>query len=183
MKKLLKPINDNILIKRLQPIREGLIIIPDQTFQQSFYGIILDVGHKVKDKTLRKDIIIFVTPTAKDNKLLHDNVWLVKEKDIIAVRYQGVVRPFGNRVFLKRLNQETMINGIVIPDCHESADQSLEGIFILCGVKDNQIITVPFDPGVTVKVQKWDMSTVEIDVDGEYYLSVKQSLLEYVKHD
>lgn len=181
--KTFRPINNNILIKRLQPMRVGKIIIPDQTIQKSFYAIIIRVGEKVKDTGLVPDRIIFVTPTSRHNQKLDNFHWIIKEQDIIAIKYGEVIRPFGNRIFLKRLNQETKIGNIIIPDMHETADQSLMGIFVLRGIKNNEPIDVPFLAGEHIKILKWSMNIVEIDIDGEYFLSVKTSELDYVEHN
>ncbi len=181
--KTFHPINNNILVKRLQPMRVGKIIIPDQTVQKSFYAVIIRVGEKVKDTGLVPDKIIFVCPTSRHNQKIDEFHWIIKEQDIHAIRHGEIIRPFGNRVFLKRLNQETKIGSIIIPDMHETADQSLMGIFVLRGVKNNEPIDIPLVGGEHVKINKWSMDIVEIDVDGEYFLSVKTSQLEYAEHN
>lgn len=182
MSKLL-PINDNITIKRLQPLRRGMIHIPEEKLQKEFYGIIQEVGNKVRDTFLQKDLIVFLTSTSK-HTCKYGDLYVIKEHDILAIKKDGIIRAFGDRVLIKRLNQETVSpGGIIIPDCHDSADQSLEGILISRGVKNGQVIDIPIHGGETVRIEKWNQYIVELDVDGEYYLSVRVRDICYAKHN
>ena len=180
MKKQLIPINNNLLVTRHTPLKEGLIHRPDDIHQKAFYATIDAVGNGVKDTFLQPNLIIFVCPTARDNQRFEDK-WIIKEHDITAIRFGKTMRAFGNRVLIKRLNQETKIGSIIIPDCHDSADQSLEGIIVSLGVKNGTIIDFP-SIGEKARIEKWSPDIIEIDVDGEYYLSVKTKEICYVEH-
>ena len=175
------PTGDNISIKRLQPIRQGSIHIPQETIQKQFYGIIQEIGDKVKDTFLQKNLIVFVSPTSRNIQRYKD-LYIIKETDIIAIKHEGIVRAFGNRVLLKRLNQEKKIGSIIIPDCHNEADQSLEGILVSRGIINGKIIDIPIIGGETVRVEKWNIDIIEIDIDSEYYLSVRVKDLAYAIH-
>ena len=182
MKMQLKPINNNILFERMYPMREGLIHLPDSIKQKSFFAIIHDTGEKVKDSYLVKDRIVFLNPYCMRIKFDETKRFIAKESDIVAVMQEGVLRPFGNRVLMRRLNQERVSSGgIIIPDCHESADQTLEGILVGYGVVNGNIIDFPVPVGDHVKIEKWSPNLIEIDVNGEYDLTVPVKELQYAK--
>lgn len=184
MKKLcLEPINNYIVIERLIPLRTGLVHLPDSTVQKSFFGIVKKIGNKVIDKYIVPDRTVLISPTCIRQKI-SDNEFVVKETDIIAVRNEHIIRPFGtgkhrNRVFIKRLNEEQKIGSIIIRANHDTQDQTLEGIIMQRGLVDGNLVDIPVPSGTKVKIDKWSLHLIEIDIDGEYFLSVPVNQLQY----
>lgn len=173
----LKPINNYILVKPLKTIREGLIHLPDKLLQKSNFAHILDVGKKVRDTFIIPNRIVMLS-SGCIRTIFEDN-WIIKEEDIIAVRYD-IIRPIGNRILIKRFNEEKRSKGgIIIPSNHDSADQSLEGIFVAAGLVNGEKIEFPVPCGEKVKIEKWSRNIVEIDINGDYHLSVPVREIQY----
>lgn len=171
------PINNYILVKPLVSLREGRIHLPDQIVQKSVFAHILDVGESVADRFITKDKIVMLSSNCM-RTILPNGTWIVKESDIIAIRHD-IVRPFGNRIFIKRFNEEKKVGSIIIPSTHDSADQSLEGIFTTAGLVNGEKVEFPVPIGEKVKIEKWSMNLIEIDVSGDYFLSVPVKEVQY----
>jgi co-chaperonin GroES (HSP10) len=88
--------------------------------------------------------------------------------------------PIGSKVLIQRINDEIQSGKIIIPSCYQSADQSLFGVIALKGLRDGITIDYPVNPGDIVKIEKWDHSIREVEIDGKYYLIVPTKLLQYV---
>lgn len=158
-------------------MREGLIHLPDQIVQKSNFANVLDVGNKVRDNFIIPNRIIMLSSGCI--RTIIDNNWLIKEEDIIAVR-DDIIRPFGNRILIKRFNEERRSKGgIIIPSNHDSADQSLEGIFIAVGLVNGEKIEFPVPVGEKVKIEKWSRNIIEMDINGDFHLSVPVKEIQY----
>ena len=162
----------------MTPLREGKIHLPDEFYQKSLFVAIQDVGNKVKDSFIVPDRIVMLSPSCM-RTIIDKEHFFFKESDIIAVKHD-VIRPFGKRALIKRFNHEQVSKGgIIIPDCHDSADQSLEGILLYSGMVNGRLVELPVPCGEKVKIEKWSMNLIEIDINGEYYLSVPIKELQY----
>lgn len=84
------------------------------------------------------------------------------------------LRPLGNRVLVRRLEQEeTLKGGIIVPDTAKKKQESAEVIAIGTGKKDKdgKIIPMPVAVGDIIMMDKY--SGQEVTVDDEEYVIVR----------
>ncbi len=84
------------------------------------------------------------------------------------------IRPLGNRVLLKRLEQEEKLKGgIIMPDSAKKKQESAEVIAVGSGKKDKngQLIPVPVQVGDVVLMDKY--SGQEVTIEDEEYVIVR----------
>lgn len=84
------------------------------------------------------------------------------------------LRPLGNRVLVRRLEQEeTLKGGIILPDTAKKKQESAEVIAIGTGKKDKsgKLIPVPVQIGDIVMMDKY--SGQEVTLDDEEYVIVR----------
>ena len=84
------------------------------------------------------------------------------------------LRPLGNRVVAKRLEQEeTLKGGIILPDTAKKKQETAEVIAVGPGstAKDGKIIPVPVKIGDKILIEKY--SGQEVTLDDEEYVIVK----------
>lgn len=84
------------------------------------------------------------------------------------------LRPLGNRVLLRRLDQkENLKGGIIIPDSAKKKQESAEVIAVGAGKKDKngQLIAMPVKAGDIVMMDKY--SGQEVKLDDEEYVIVR----------
>lgn len=84
------------------------------------------------------------------------------------------LRPLGNRVVAKRLEQEeTLKGGIILPDTAKKKQETAEVVAVGPGAtaKDGKIIPVPVKVGEKILIEKY--SGQEVTLDDEEYVIVK----------
>lgn len=166
-----KVVGSRLLVKKLVTGRKSEIILPKATIQKQFIGIIKKVGKDVRDKeTLTEDRIVFVDNNAGE-KGLNDGEFFFKQDDVLLVKKDGLFRPMGNKVLIKRMNNtEVSIGGIIIPMGRKSSDQTLFGVVFALGVSNNNTIDTTLNVGDIIKLQKWDVSMRDVSIDDENYI-------------
>ena len=85
-------------------------------------------------------------------------------------------RPLGDRVLVKRVEEEAVTKGgIIIPDTAKEKPQEGEVIAVGPGARDNSGKVQPLDvkPGDRILFGKWSGS--EVKIDGEELLIMKES--------
>lgn len=189
VKRVVKVLGNNILVKQLSVARNSPIFLPDSTIQKTFMGIIVDVGDKVKDQlTFQKDVVCLISSEARVKTPKNDE-WIINPADIYLIkRFGGMYYPPGHRVLIKRFNKEEIViskdTNIVIPAAFQSSDQTLFGTVFALGVNQGVFIEeVGFMVGDTIKIAQWDVRIREVEINDEYFLSVPLSLLEYTCGD
>ena len=84
------------------------------------------------------------------------------------------IRPLGNRVLVRRLEQEeTLKGGIILPDSAKKKQEQAEVIAVGPGKKDKngQIIPMPVAVGDVVLMDKY--SSQEVTIDDEEFCIVR----------
>ncbi len=84
------------------------------------------------------------------------------------------LKPLGNRVLAKRLEQdETLKGGIIIPDSAKKKQETATVLAVGPGKKldDGKVIAVPVHVGDTILMDKY--SGQEVTIDDEEYILVK----------
>jgi chaperonin GroES len=85
-------------------------------------------------------------------------------------------RPLGDRVLIKRVEEETKTSGgIIIPDTAKEKSQEGEVIAVGPGARDDNGLIHPLDvkPGDKILFGKWSGS--EVKLDGQDLLIMKES--------
>lgn len=83
------------------------------------------------------------------------------------------VKPLGNRVLAKRLEQEeTLKGGLILPDTAKKKQETAKVIAIGTGksVKDGQVIPIPVKVGDTILMDKY--AGQEVTIEDEEYIIV-----------
>lgn len=104
---------------------------------------------------------------------------LAKEKQIQATKLQ----PLGNRVLVRRLEQEeTLKGGILLPDNAKKKQEQAEVIAIGTGKKDKNghLIPIPVRVGDVILMEKYSGQEVKID-DQEYVIVKAEDLIAIVE--
>jgi chaperonin GroES len=84
------------------------------------------------------------------------------------------IRPLGNRVLVRRLEQEEKLKGgIILPDSAKKKQESAEVIAVGAGKKDKNgaLIPMPVAVGDIIMMDKY--SGQEVKIDDEEYLIVR----------
>lgn len=84
------------------------------------------------------------------------------------------LKPLGNRVVAKRLEQEeTLKGGIILPDTAKKKQETAKVIAIGTGTttKDGKLIPIPVNVGDTILMDKY--SSQEVTIDDEEFVIVK----------
>lgn len=84
------------------------------------------------------------------------------------------LKPLGNRVVAKRLEQEeTLKGGIILPDTAKKKQETAKVIAIGTGLKtkDGKSIPIPVSVGDVILMDKY--SSQEVTIDDEEYVIVK----------
>ncbi len=85
-------------------------------------------------------------------------------------------RPLGDRVLVKRVEEETKTKGgIIIPDTVKEKPQEGEVIAVGSGARDDSGKIVPLDVKVGDKILFGKWSGSEVKIDGEDLLIMKES--------
>ena len=85
-------------------------------------------------------------------------------------------RPLGDRVLVKRVEEETKTKGgIIIPDTVKEKPQEGEIVAIGSGARDDSGKIVPLDVKVGDKILFGKWSGSEVKIDGEDLLIMKES--------
>ena len=85
-------------------------------------------------------------------------------------------RPLGDRVLVKRVEEETKTKGgIIIPDTVKEKPQEGEIVAIGSGARDDNGKIVPLDVKVGDKILFGKWSGSEVKIDGEDLLIMKES--------
>jgi len=180
MKNVEKVIGNRLLVNHLSTAIRSEIYLPQATVQKTFLGAIRKVGSEVKDKlTFVEDRICLFNSFAAQ-KAQKPKEWIFSETDVILVKLGKNYHPPGYRVLVSRLNNtEVLKSGIIIPTGYQTSDQTLFGVVYSKGISNNNIIDIPIDIGDIIKIQRWDKSIKEIEIDGLHFLSIPLSLVEY----
>lgn len=84
------------------------------------------------------------------------------------------LKPLGNRVVAKRLEQEaTLKGGIILPETAKKKQESAKVVAIGTGInaKDGTLIPIPVKIGDTILMDKY--SSQEVTIDDEEFIIVK----------
>lgn len=85
------------------------------------------------------------------------------------------IRPLGDRVLLKRLNEEEQVKGgIIIPDSAKEKPQEAEVVALGTGSKNEDGTLVPFEVKVGDKVLTSKYGGTEVKIDDEEYILIRQ---------
>jgi co-chaperonin GroES (HSP10) len=177
-----KVLGNHILVQQLVQGKQSMIALPDSTLQRSFLGVIKQVGTDLIDKvTLQPDMICLINPGSRQ-KGTRPGEWFVNEHDIYLIKKGASYNPYGPRILISRMNNvDVKVGSIIIPQCHQSSDQTYFGTVYSKGIVNGMTLRdVGLEIGDFVKVQKWDISIREIEIDEGAFLSVPLSLIEYV---
>ncbi len=172
MKISLRATESRVVVKQLSVERQSLHI-PDETVQKTFYGHVIDCGKLVTQ--LDKGYVCLF-----ENKpqVRYKDFYVFDQYDTLLVRSGKIYRPIGNRILIKRkLFERTTSGGIIIPDCYQTVDQSKDGIVYSAGLNNKKIIDIENDWGIhigdEVMLDGWKNEHKEIEINREYYLSVR----------
>ncbi len=83
------------------------------------------------------------------------------------------VKPLGNRVLAKRLEQEeTLKGGLILPDTAKKKQETAKVIAIGTGksIKDGQVLPIPVKVGDTILMDKY--AGQEVTIEDEEYIIV-----------
>jgi co-chaperonin GroES (HSP10) len=187
--KLIGTIGKRIVLSKIDVAKKSALYLPETTMQKTLLGVIRFVGRDVKDKCLQKDVVVLVDTTSVKKYVTRRKVgggeitslnFICEEKDILLIRKSKILFPVGSSVLIQRINDEVKKDKIIIPSCYRSSDQSLFGVVALKGLKDGNPIDYPVSVGDIVKIEKWDNSIREVEIDDKYYLIVPTKLLQYI---
>lgn len=182
-----KPIGDLVLIKRQHFGRSDILFTPEQTVQKNIYGIVVNVGENVKH--VKKNHIVLINGSGIIKTIEDDGIfYILKESDVLLVYINKVYRPIGRRVLIKREIEEQMLeSGIIIPACFKTRDQSLFGIIMAEGIMNGKILNIEEELGIRIgqriRLEKWDISHLEIEIGREYFLSVMLKNILYAENN
>lgn len=85
-------------------------------------------------------------------------------------------RPLGDRVLVRRVEEETKTKGgIIIPDTVKEKPQEGEVVAVGAGARDEDGERIPMDLAVGDKILFGKWSGTEIKIDGEDLLIMKES--------
>lgn len=175
-----KPINNNIVVRRKVRINQGVISHPDNAYNTLHFGYVESVGEKVLNLSIAEGFL--VAYDGHQVQELGDSRFLIKEYDVVAVTVCGTWRPVGAKVMMVRNNDEIKLDsGIIIPACYQTSDQNLEGVITGIGLINLERYDNNLKIGDNIKIKAWDQSIFEISVGGLYNLIVPHHLLEYKK--
>ncbi|MBS0634602.1 MAG: co-chaperone GroES [Verrucomicrobia bacterium] len=93
------------------------------------------------------------------------------------------IRPLGNRVLLRRLEQqETLKGGIIMPDSAKKKQESAEVIAVGAGKKDKdgKLMAMPVAVGDIVMLDKYSGQEVTLD-DQEYVIVRADDIIAVVQ--
>jgi len=82
------PLNDKVLVKRLQPREEsqGGILIPTDAREKPLYGVVRAVGIKVEEPALKTNVmILFGKYTGIEVKVGTEDLLLLREEEILGI--------------------------------------------------------------------------------------------------
>ncbi|MGE5196583.1 MAG: co-chaperone GroES [Anaerolineae bacterium] len=87
---------------------------------------------------------------------------------------KATLKPLGNRILAKRLEQEeTLKGGIIVPDSAKKKQETAMVVAIGTGkyTKDNKLIPIPVKVGDKILMDKY--SGQEVSIDDEDYIIVR----------
>jgi co-chaperonin GroES (HSP10) len=180
MKVVKQVIGDKLLVKKINASKRSVIFLPQETTQKSFLGIISMVGSNIKDKETLCPERVCLFNSFNAIKIKEYDQSFFKESDVILIKKGVNYHPFGQRVLISRLNNtEVFKSGIIIPTGYQSSDQTLFGVVFSKGIANNNIIDTLINIGDIVKIEKWSEKIIEVDIDGNSYLSVPVSMIQF----
>jgi len=182
MKKRLSVIGNNVLIKILRPLYEGVIIFPESFHQKFIYGIVLGRGDNV-NSSIQNESLVIVSWTASKTVLGKDysnneDLMVINENDILMVKVQKDFKPFGKNALVSRLNTDEKVGSIIVHDLTNVKIQTLFGVIKTLGVYDLKEVDCNARPGDIVKIDKWSIEIKEFEMFGDYCLIVPTKQLE-----
>jgi len=84
------------------------------------------------------------------------------------------IKPLGNRVLVKRLEQEeTLKGGIILPDTAKKKQEAAEVIAIGTGTTNKEGKTLPIPVKIGDKILMDKYSGQEVNIDDEEYIIIK----------
>ncbi len=198
----LQPLGARILVRRLPPpeqTKSGLYLLGRE---YPTIGRVIDIG--VGKKTLHQpfvrshlpevvwnyihvgDQILFHRDAIAQENVLEDGLVMLSREHCLAY-YEGntmkVLRPLGDRVLLKRIDEVKQIGSIHLPD--QSVERPQRGIVVAVGmgrIMDNgQYVACDVKIGDRVLFGKFMGS--EIKLDGEEHLLVREDDIMGIEHD
>lgn len=104
---------------------------------------------------------------------------MTKEKQTLKTKFQ----PLGNRVLVRRLEQDEQLKGgIILPDSAKKKQEQAEVVAIGTGKKDKQgnLIPIPVKVGDIVLMEKYSGQEIKLD-DQEFVILRADDLIAIVE--
>ena len=84
------------------------------------------------------------------------------------------VKPLGDRILVKRLEEEDKIGSIIVPDSAKEKSQKAEVVAVGEGIKTDEGKLVPLEVKKGDKILIGKYAGTDIKIDGEEYIIMKQ---------
>ena len=84
------------------------------------------------------------------------------------------VKPLGDRILVKRLEEEDKIGSIIVPDSAKEKSQKAEIVAVGEGIKTDEGKLVPLEVKKGDKILIGKYAGRDIKIDGEEYIIMKQ---------
>ena len=84
------------------------------------------------------------------------------------------VKPLGDRILVKRLEEEDKIGSIIVPDSAKEKSQKAEIVAVGEGIKTDEGKLVPLEVKKGDKILIGKYAGTDIKIDGEEYIIMKQ---------
>ena len=84
------------------------------------------------------------------------------------------VKPLGDRILVKRLEEEDKVGSIIVPDSAKEKSQKAEIVAVGEGIKTDEGKLVPLEVKKGDKILIGKYAGTDIKIDGEEYIIMKQ---------
>ena len=185
----MKAVGIRVVLKKLETFHDreiGGIIIPEFTDANNRMtkGEIVNIGEYAKQENIKEGmVVLYDTMSVFQDK--HPYVILDVQNVIIQVKEEDKIplQPFGNNLLLERIDMDTVMGGIILPDPDENDENTFRRQFkykiLKLGLgKVIDGITEGFDVKVGQHIlnnKEMDMSFTTVDYKGKTYYMLDAS--------
>lgn len=188
--------NDYITVKPVNVISQSTIIIPESVDHFFFYATITSVGEKC-NKVIKPGMQAFIKRKknrAQGHEVDGDPTYIFKQDAILLLKWRGQWHPVGNKIMVMRNVEEEIVNGVIIPACFQTKDQTLLATVLRFGLvrklydngfiyedikEETDTFNYPLNMGDRIKIKEWALDIQEIGMDNLNCLIIKPSHLDY----
>lgn len=184
---MLTPLFDKVVVRPDRSLMRHSIYIPDAHRAPSSC-MVVSVGNKV-NPLIKPNMMVIInnTSTKRTDSLNQFGDFMIPESDIHGIIHNKKVYPIGRWVLVKRLMNNQYKGLIAIPDTMNY--QTLEAEVVRFGITQAEIKT-PYryndiNPGDRVRLTRWEAHMIELGIDDDYCLLVKETdlLYRYVREE